>query len=135
MVDEKPIFLQASWSTLQFVFRIRKQQSVHNVKLYENTPMQHTAIFHCCTNDIFRLKFFDYFHIFAKNIFCGYTLEPVLTSTHNICFRAKIRKNVYPCKPQFYYIRAGCNGVFITRTCFHDDILLNLSLSEATTMR
>ena len=30
--------------------------------------------------------------------------EAVLTSTHNLCFRAKIRKNVYPCKSQFYYI-------------------------------
>ena len=41
--------------------------------------------------------------IFALNIDCGYTLEPalseaVLTSTHNLCFRAKIRKNEYPCK-------------------------------------
>ena len=30
--------------------------------------------------------------IFAQNIDCGYTLEAVLTSTHNLCFRAKIRK-------------------------------------------
>ena len=48
--------------------------------------------------------------------------EAVLTSTHNLCFRAKIRKNVYPCKSQFYYIKVGCNGVLITRTCFHDDL-------------
>ena len=41
-------------------------------------------------------------------------------STHNLCFRAKIRKNVYPCKPQFYYIKVGCKGVFVTRTCFRD---------------
>ena len=27
---------------------------------------------------------------------------------------------MYPCKPQFYYIKVGCKGVFITRTCFHD---------------
>ena len=53
----------------------------------------------------------------------------VLTSTHNLCFRAKIRKNVYPCKPQFYYIKVGCKGVFITRTCFHDVF----SLSESST--
>ena len=46
--------------------------------------------------------------------------EAVLTSTHNLCFRAKIRKNVYPCKPHFYYIKVGCKGVYITRTCFHD---------------
>ena len=43
---------------------------------YENTPMQYTAIFHGCKNDNFQLKFFDYFHIFAQNIYCGYTLEP-----------------------------------------------------------
>ena len=24
--------------------------------------------------------------------------------------------NVYPCKPQFYYIKVGCNGVYITWT-------------------
>ena len=53
--------------------------------------------------------FLYFFHIFAKNINCGYT------RTHNLCFRAKIRKNVYPCKPQW-----GVKGVYITRTCFHD---------------
>ena len=31
-------------------------------------------------------------------------------STHNLCFRAKIRKKVYPCKPQFHYIKVGCKG-------------------------
>ena len=51
-------------------------------------------------------------------------------STHNLCFRAKIRKNVYPCKPQFYYIKVGCKGVFVTRTCFRDE---NSSLFEAVT--
>ena len=44
-------------------------------------------------------------------------------STHNQCFRAKIRNNVYPGKPQFYCIKVGCNGVFVTRTCFHDEKL------------
>ena len=34
----------------------------------------------------------------------------VLTSTHNICFRAKLRKNVYPCKLHFYYIKVGLRG-------------------------
>ena len=53
--------------------------------------------FHGCKNDNFQLNVLDYFLIFAQNIYCGYTLEPphieaVLTSTHNICFRAKIRK-------------------------------------------
>ena len=48
----------------------------------------------------FQLKKFDIFLIFAQNIDCGYTLEPprnrlgeaVRTSSHNLCFGAKIRK-------------------------------------------
>ena len=51
-----------------------------------------------------------FFLIFAQNIDCGYT-DCGYTSTHNLCFGAKIRKNVYSCKPQFYYIK------FITRIC------------------
>ena len=43
---------------------------------YEITPVQYAAIFHGCENDNFQLNFFDYFHIFAQNIYCGYTLEP-----------------------------------------------------------
>ena len=29
-------------------------------------------------------------------------------------------KNEYPCKHQFCYIKVGCTGVYITRTCLHD---------------
>ena len=43
---------------------------------YENMPMQYTAIFHGCKNDYFRFSIVYYFHIFARNIDCGYTLEP-----------------------------------------------------------
>ena len=50
-------------------------------------------------------------------------IEAVLMSTHNLCFRAKIRKKVYPCTPQFYYIKVGCKGVYFTRTGYHDVIL------------
>ena len=40
--------------------------------------------------------------------------EAVLTSTHNLCFWAEKKKNnVYPCKPQFYYIIVGFKGVKI----------------------
>ena len=48
------------------------------------------------------------------------TASAVLTSTHNLCFGAKIRKKVYPCIPQFYYIKVGFKGVYIARTCFLD---------------
>ena len=66
------------------------------------------------------MKNYDILLIFAQNIDRGYTLEPpqlaVLTSTHDLCFRAKISKNVYPCKPQFHYIKVGCKGVCIHYT-------------------
>ena len=69
-----------------------------------------------------RFFFFDIFLIFAQNIDFGYTLnEAVLTSIHNLCFGAKIRKYVYPCKPHFFYIKVGFSGVFLSRTCFPDD--------------
>ena len=74
-------------------------------------PMQYTAIFHGCKNVHFQMKIFNIFLIKA-----------VLTSTHNQCYGVKIRKIVYPCKPQFYYIKVGCKGVFVTRTCFRDGI-------------
>ena len=65
----------------------------------------------------------------ALNIDCGYSLEAphfeaVLTSTHNLCFRAKIRKNIYPYTPQFHYIKVGCKGVLITWRCYPDDTSL-----------
>ena len=49
-----------------------------------------------------------FFLFLAHNIDYGYTLEPphdaVQTSTHNLCFRAKIRrKNEYPVNPSLLY--------------------------------
>ena len=43
--------------------------------------------------------------------------EAVLTSTHNLCFGAKIRKIGIP---QFCYIKVGFKGVYITRAYFRD---------------
>ena len=38
-------------------------------------------------------------------------------------FLAEIRKNnVYPCKPQFYYIKVGFKGVNIIWACFRDGL-------------
>ena len=36
--------------------------------------------------------------------------EAVLTSTHNLCFEAKIRKIGIPLIPQFCYIKVGHEG-------------------------
>ena len=48
-------------------------------------------------------------HISAQNIDCGYSLEPPRRGGSNeypqFMFLSKNKKNdVYPCKPQFYYI-------------------------------
>ena len=33
----------------------------------------------------------------------------------------KYENNVYPYKPQFYYMKVGCKGVLLTRKCYHDE--------------
>ena len=69
--------------------------------------------FYSCKKIQFSVENFEIFLIFAQNIDCGF-IEAVLTIYvlyHNLCFREKIRKNVYLCKPQFYYIKVGCKGV------------------------
>ena len=32
-----------------------------------------------------------------------------------------MKNNVYPCKPQFYYIKVGLKGVKIIKACFRDE--------------
>ena len=63
-------------------------------------------------------KYFSGEKLLCFSYFCLKHRLWVHFRTHNLCFRAKIRKNVYPCKPQFYYIKLGCKGVFVMRTCF-----------------
>ena len=44
------------------------------LSVFSSTLRKHThatAIFHGCKNDNIQLNFFDYFHIFAQNIYCG----------------------------------------------------------------
>ena len=72
------------------------------------------------------MKNCDIFLIFAQNIGCVYTLEPprclreaVLTSTHNLCFRAKLSKNANPCKPQFIIQKWGGRGCSL-----HEHVIL-----------
>ena len=60
----------------------------------------------------------DSFHISAQNINCGYSLEPPRRGGSNeyplSMFLSRNKKiNVYPCKPQFYYIQVGFKGVKI----------------------
>ena len=56
------------------------------------------------------MKNFDISFIFAKNIDCGYTLEPVLTSTHNLCYGVKIRKIGIPLHSPVLLYKSGVQG-------------------------
>ena len=61
---------------------------------------------------------FLFFHISAQNRDFGYSLEPPRLGGSNeypqsIFFSKNKKNNVYPCKPQFYCIKVGFNGVKI----------------------
>ena len=67
----------------------------------------------------FQIYILIFFYISAKNIDCGYSLEPPRPCGSNeypqAMFLSKNKKNnVYPCKTQFYYIKMGFKGVRIT---------------------
>ena len=66
---------------------------------YANMSVQYTAIFHGCKYDKFQMIFFYIFLIFAKNIDCGYTLEPPQRGGSNeypqSMFWSKNKKNMY----------------------------------------
>ena len=65
-------------------------------------------------NENFQIKTSDIFHVSAQNIDCGYSLDPPYWGGSNeyqqSMFWADIR-NIYHCKPQFYYIKMGFKGV------------------------
>ena len=65
----------------------------------------------------------DIFHISAQNIDYGYSLEPPRRGGSNgypqSMFLSRTKKNnVYPCKPQFYYIKVGFKGSKLYRHVF-----------------
>ena len=60
----------------------------------------------------------DIFYISAQNKICGYSLEPHRRGGSNeypqYVFLSRNKKNnVHPCKPQFHYLKMGCEGVNI----------------------
>ena len=65
-----------------------------------------------------QIKSSDIFHISAENIDCRYSLEPPRRGGSNeypksMFLSRNKQNNVYPCKPQFYYIKVGFKGVKI----------------------
>ena len=77
-------------------------------------------------NENFQMKHSDSFHISAQNIDCGYSLEPPRRGDSYEYQQSKLisrnkKNNVYPCKPQFYYIKVWFKGVKIIQACFRDE--------------
>ena len=72
---------------------------------------------------IFRIKILIFFHISAQNIDCGYSLEPPRRGgsneyPHSMFLSRNKENNIYPCKPQFYYIKVGFKGSKLYRRVF-----------------
>ena len=66
-------------------------------------------------NENFQIKNSYIFHISAQNIDCGHSLEPPHRGGSNeyqqsMCLSRNKKNNIYPCKPQFYYIKVGFKG-------------------------
>ena len=99
---------------LLFDFQLSDSRSLNH---YENTPIQIYWKFYHQKMAIFQIKN-DIFHISTQNIDCGYSLEPPRWGGSNEYPQAMFlsrnnKNNVYPCKPQFYYIKVGFKGVKI----------------------
>ena len=78
----------------------------------------------------FQIKILVFFIFLLKNIDCGYSLEPACRGSSNeypqSMFLSRNKKNnVYPCKPQFYYIKVEFKGVKITLVEFRDVLLMS----------
>ena len=85
---------------------------------YDNTPIKNIENFTSKNCNFSDKKNSDIFRISAKNIDCGYLLEPPRRGGSNkypqsMFLRRNKINNVYPCKPQVYYIKVGFKGVKI----------------------
>ena len=102
--------------------------------LGESSPPHSLTLLHCqplrkhaCSNILkilppknenFQIKNSDIFHISAQNVDCGFSLEPPRRGGSNEYIQSMLlsrnkKNNVYPCKPQFYYIKVGFKGIKI----------------------
>ena len=78
----------------------------------------------------FQIKNSDIFPISAVNIDCRYSLEP--PRIMEVFLSRNKKNNVYPCKPQFYYIKVGLKGVKIIWACFRDEVTCTMTRNAIT---
>ena len=106
----------------QSCFLGKKKKNIINLSSAEYITktclFKHTEKFTTKKKENFRIKILIFFYISAQNIDCGYSLEPPRQGGSNeypqSMFLSRNKKNnVYPCKPQFCYIKVGFKGVKI----------------------
>ena len=90
----------------QYLLIISTQQAYTSLMKFDwskaNSRWNLTRNLHYENTRKFSDKNSDIFHVSSQNIDCGYSIEPPLTSTHNLCFRAEISKIMYiPVNPSF----------------------------------
>ena len=82
-------------------------------------PIQiYWKFYHKKKKEKFQIKNTDIYHTSAQNIDCGHSLEPPRWGGSNeypqsMFLSRKKKNNVYPFKPQFYYIKVGIKVVKI----------------------
>ena len=99
------------WIHLRTLFTLRKHSYLNIRKIL---PPK---------NENFQIINSDIFHNSTQNIDCGYSLEPPQRGGSNeypqsIFLSRNKKNNVYPCKPQFYYIKMGFKGSKLYRRVF-----------------
>ena len=105
-------------SFIQVVRIMSRRRSHRTACITETCLFKYTENFTLKKMKIFRWKIPTILHIFDSNIDCGYSLEPPRRGGSNeypqsMFWRRNKKNNVYPCKPQFYYIKVGFKGVKI----------------------
>ena len=96
------------------VYQFRQVFSWRDISLRKHAYSNILNIF-LPKNENFQLKISDVIHISAQNIDCGYSLEPPRRGGSNeypqfMFLSSNKKNNIYPCKPQFYYIKVGVKG-------------------------
>ena len=97
---------------------LRERSLIFALNITKTRLFKYTEHFNHQKMKIFRKKKSDISHTSGQNIYCRYSLEPPRRGGSNeypqSMFLSRNKKNnVYPCKLQFYYIKAGFKGVNI----------------------
>ena len=108
-----PTFITGVYGGIHYLFYFCSKHSITQTCLFKYIENFATKIWKFSDN-----LFFLFFQTSAHKIDCGYLLEPPRRGGCNeypqSMFLSRNKKNnVYPCKPQFYFIKVAFKGVKI----------------------